>query len=76
MKVTTNFLLCRLFYLKVHDLQHSGLTADLISTEIGCLGHFMSDTLAQMASASGLAKKTVRSLFEQAACIAVSYSEF
>ena len=48
--------------------------ADLISIEIGCLGHFMSDTLAQVASTSGVAKKTVRSLIEQAAGIVVSYS--
>ena len=48
-----------------YDLQLSGL---IISTEIGCLGHFMPDTLAQVANACEVTKKTIRSL---AACIAV-----
>ena len=45
---------------------------DLISIEIGCLGHFMPETLAQVATACCVLKKTVRSLFEQAARIAIS----
>ena len=55
-----------------YDLQLSGLTVNLVSIEIGCLGHFLSETIAQMATAREVPKKTVRSLFEQAARIAVS----
>ena len=57
-----------------YDLQLSGLSVHLISIEIGCLGHFMPDTIAQVANVCEVAKKTIRSLFEQAACIAVSCS--
>ena len=36
-----------------------------------CLGHFMPETLAQVATACCELKKTVQSLFEQAAHIAI-----
>ena len=52
----------------------SGLTVNLVPIEIGCLGHFLSETIAQMATACEVPKKTIRSLFEQAARIAVSCS--
>ena len=52
-----------------YDLQRTGLVVDLLSSEIGCLGHFMSETLTQVATACCVPKKTVRSLFEQAARI-------
>ena len=55
-------------------LQRTGLVVDLISIEIGCLGHFMPETLAQVATACCVPKKTVRSLFEQAARIAIPCS--
>ena len=55
-----------------YDLQCTGLVVDLISIEIGCLGHFMPETLAQVATASCVSKETVRSLFEQVARIAIS----
>ena len=48
----------------LYDLQRIGLVVDLISIEIGCLGHFMPETLAQVATACCVSKKTVRSLFE------------
>ena len=44
-------------------------SVNLISIEIGCLGHFMPDTISQVANACEMAKKTIRS---QAARIAVS----
>ena len=56
------------------NLQLSGLSVNLISIEIGCLDHFIPDTIAQVTNADEVAKKTIRSLFEQAACIAVSCS--
>ena len=49
------------------------LLISVISIEISCLGHFMPDTISQVANACEM-MKTVRSLFEQAACIAVSCS--
>ena len=57
-----------------YDLQRTGLVVDLISIEIGCLGHFMPETLAQVATACCVSKITVRSLFEQTAHIAISCS--
>ena len=38
------------------------------------IGHFLPETIAQMATACEVPKKTIRSLFEQAARIAVSCS--
>ena len=58
----------------LYDLQHTGLVVDLITIEIGCLGHFMPETLAHVATACCVLKKTVRSLFEQASRIAISCS--
>ena len=58
----------------LYDLQCTGLAVDLISIEIGCLGHFMPKTLAQVTTACCVSKKTVQSLFEQAARIAISCS--
>ena len=40
-------------------LQLSGLTVNLISIEIGCLGHFMPDTIAQVANVCEVTKKTI-----------------
>ena len=48
----------------------------LISIKIGCLGHFMLDTIVQVGNACEMMKKTVRSLFEQAVRIAVSCSDW
>ena len=45
------------------------LVVEFISIEIGCLGHFMPETLAQVATACCVSKKTVQSLFQQAAHI-------
>ena len=44
-----------------YDLQLSGLSVNLISIEIGCLSHFMSGTIVQVASTCEMTKKTVRS---------------
>ena len=43
-------------------------------SRLACLGHFMPDTIAQVANACEVTKKTIRSLFEQAAHIAISRS--
>ena len=58
-------------YIMTFSFLH-GLSVNLISIEIGCLGHFMPDAIAQVANVCEMTKKTVRSLFEQTACIAVS----
>ena len=57
-----------------YHLQLSSLSINLISIVIGCLDHFMPDTVAQVTNACEVTKKTIRSLFEQAASIAVSCS--
>ena len=41
----------------VYDLQCTGLAVDLIPIEIGCLGHFMSETIIQAATASCISKR-------------------
>ena len=35
----------------MYDLQCTGLAVDLIPIEIGCLGHFMPETIIQVATA-------------------------
>jgi len=55
-------------------LQHTGLAADLITIEIGCLGHFMPETISGVAEACQVAKRFVRALFEQGTHTAVSCS--
>jgi len=41
-------------------LQQTGLTVELISVEVGCLGHFMPETLTQVATACCVSKKALR----------------
>ena len=43
-----------------YDLQLSGLSVNLISIKIGCLDHFMPDTIAQVANTCAVTKKTIR----------------
>jgi len=56
----------------LQDLQHTDFAVDLITIEIGCLGHFMLETISQVAEACQVAKRSVRALFEQGARTAVS----
>ena len=35
----------------LQDLRHTGLTEDFITIEIGCLGHFMPETISRVAKA-------------------------
>ena len=58
----------------LQDLQHTGLAVNLITIEIACLGHFMPETISQVAKACQVAKKSVQALFEQGAHTAVSCS--
>jgi len=46
------------------DLQHTGLTVDLVTIEVGFLGHFMPETISQVAKGCQVAKKSVLVLFE------------
>ena len=57
----------------LYDLKCTRLVVDLIPIEIRCLGgHFMPETLTHVATACCVLKRTIRSLFEQAACVAIS----
>ena len=56
------------------DLQRTGLSVQLVTIEVGCLGHFMPETLANVARTCNLSKRKVRLLFERAAEIAISCS--
>jgi len=58
----------------VYNLQCTGLAVDLIPIEIGCLGHFMPETITQVATACCISKRIIQPLFEQAARIAISCS--
>ena len=60
---------CLQYYLHL-----SGLYIHYISIKIGCLGHSMPNTITQVANVCKVTEKTIRSLFEQAALIAVSCS--
>ena len=56
------------------NLKCTGLVVVLIAIETGCLGHFMPETLTQVGTACYVPKRTIRSLFEQAAYVAISCS--
>ena len=56
------------------DLQCTGLTAQLVTIEIGCLGHFTPTTLTNASHACKLPSRAIKSLFDQAARIAISCS--
>ena len=56
------------------DLQRTSLSVQLITIEVGCLGHFMPETLAGVSRSCNLPKRKVRSLFENAARVAISCS--
>ena len=42
------------------DLQRTGLSVQLVTIEVGCLGHFMPETLANVARTCNLSKRKVR----------------
>ena len=55
-------------------IARTGLSVQLVTIEVGCLGHFMPETLANVARTCNLSKRKVRLLFERAAEIAISCS--
>jgi len=58
----------------LQDLQHTGLAVDLVTIEIGYLGHFMPEIISRVAKACQVAKRSVWALFEQGARTSVSCS--
>ena len=56
------------------DLQCTGLIAQLVTIEIGCLGYFTPTTLINVFHACKLPSRAIKSLFDQAARIAISCS--
>jgi len=58
----------------LQDLQDSVLSVDLVTIEIGCLGHFTPAIISKLSEICHLPKRTVRSMLQQAAEVAISYS--
>ena len=56
------------------DLQHTGRSVYFATIEMGCLGHFMSESLINVSKVCNIPKRSVRVLFESAAKIAISCS--
>ena len=48
-----------------YDLRLSGLTVNLVLIEIGCLGHFLSETIAQVATSQVVEARELKILYEQ-----------
>ena len=60
-----------------YDLQLSGLSVNLTSIKIGYLGHFMPDTIAQVANDCEVTKKTISPCLSRLpALLSPAYTEF
>ena len=60
------------------DLQQAGCSVNLVTIEVGCLGHFMPQTVSKLSDVSPtvchLPKNTIRCILQQAARVAISCS--
>ena len=56
------------------DFQHIGFSANLVTIEVGCLGHFMPQTVSKLSDVCHLPKNTIRYIVQQAARVAISCS--
>ena len=56
------------------DLEHTGFFVELVTIKVGCLGHFLPSVICNLCRVCHLQKCSVRSIFEQAARVAISYS--
>ena len=55
-------------------LQQAGFSVNLVTIEVGCLGHFMSETASKLSDVCRPPKNTIRCILQQAACVAISCS--
>ena len=56
------------------DLQQAGFSVNLVTIEVGCLGHFMPETVSKLSDVCHLPKNTIRCILQQAARVAISCS--
>ena len=56
------------------DLERTGLFVELVTIEVGCLGHFLPSTISNLCRVCHLQKCSVRAIFEEAAQVAISCS--
>ena len=54
------------------DLQHAGFSVDLVTIEVGSLGHFMPVTITRLSNVCHLPKSTMCCILQQTACVAIS----
>jgi len=56
------------------DLQHAGYVVDLVTVEVGCLGHFMPETVSKLSTVCHLPKRSINQILQRAARVAISCS--
>ena len=56
------------------DLQQARFSVNLVTIEVGCLGHFMPETVSKLSDVCHLPKNTIRCILQQAARVAISCS--
>ena len=56
------------------DLQQTGFSVNLVTIEVGCLGHFMPETVSKLSDVCHLLKNTIRCILQKAARVAISCS--
>ena len=56
------------------DLQQAGFSVNLVTIEVGCLGHFMPQTVSKLSDVCHLPKNTIRCILQQVARVAISCS--
>ena len=53
------------------DLAHAGLSVELVTIEVGCLGQFLPSSVTNMCRVCHLSKHSTRCIFKQAAGVAI-----
>ena len=56
------------------DLAHAGLSVELVTIKVRCLGHFLPSSVTNVCRVCHLSKYFTRWMFEQAARVAISCS--
>ena len=56
------------------DLQQDGFSVNLVTIEVGCLDHFMPETVSKLSNVCHLPKNTIRFILQQVARVAISCS--
>jgi len=48
------------------DLQHAGYVVDLVTIEVGCLGHFMPENVFKLSTVCHLPKRSINQILQRA----------